>query len=100
VFPRSYFPNGFFTPDYWPKVGATSAGRGVTVGGKKPASELMRMMAVQEYNRSLLDAENMRIVKEAVARRAAVGAWLRKIETDYQQKCLEWAAYSVVLSEI
>lgn len=101
MFPRSYFPDGFFSPDYWAKVGASATGgRGPTVAGKPHMAALMRTIAVQEYNRSLLDEESMRAVRMAVAKRAAVGAWLRKIEADYQQKCLEWAAYSVVLSEV
>lgn len=97
MFPGGYFPGGYFPPGYWPKTGAARVG-GAAVGGY--AQRLLRMAAMQEYSRSLLDASNMAAVHAAVAQRAAVGAWLRKIEQDHQQKCLEWAAYSVVLTEL
>lgn len=79
---------------------AVPTGKGKTVGGKHHLPVLLRMIASENYNRSLLDAENMRVVREAMLKRAVAGAWLRKLEADHQQKCLEWAAYSVVLTEI
>lgn len=99
MFPRGYFPDGFFPPGYFPKVGATRVG-GATVGGKPHQVALMQTVAAYEYNQSLLNDRHMHAVREAVMKRAAAGAWLRKIERDHQQKCLEWAAYSVVLSEV
>ena len=98
MFPGGYFPPGYFPPGYWPKTGAARVGGAVAAGYAQRV--LRAMVAAEEYSRSLLDAENMRMVQEAVLKRAAAGAWLRKLEQDYQQKCLEWAAYSVVLSEI
>lgn len=100
MFPRSYFPDGYFPPGYFPKVGAEARAGGVVVGAKPHARALMQMVAAHEYNQSILDDRHMHAVREAVMKRSVTGAWLRKLESDHQQKCLEWAAFSVVLSEV
>lgn len=80
-------------------VGGVTVG-GVTVGGYRKVSPLLRYMAQEQYHRSLLDEQSMAPIKAAMLQRAATGVWLRKLEQEHQQKCLEWAAYSVVLSEV
>ncbi len=95
----SYWPAEYWASQYWAKVGAQPVG-GAAVAGIPARRILLNAIAVEEYTRSLLDEANMRAVMQAAARRAANGVWLRKLEADYQRKCLEWAAFSVVLTEI
>lgn len=94
-----YWSPEYWAANYWPKTGAAAVG-GPAVGGRSHVPTLMRAIAAEEYSRSLLDERSMAAVREAMMKRAAAGAWLRKIEADHHQKCLEWAAFSVVLTEI
>jgi hypothetical protein len=80
-------------PEVTTRVGTT------VVAGRKIALQLARTIAVAEYHRSILDEAESMFAAQMV-KRAAAGEWLRQIEADYQKKCLEWAAYSVLLSEI
>lgn len=98
MWPGQYWSPEFWAANYWAKTGAQPVGGAAVAGRRLPA--VMRALAVQEYERSLLDAASMQAVQHAIARRAAVASWLRKIEAEYHQKCLEWAAYSVVLTEV
>ncbi len=95
----SYWSPEYWAASYWPKSGAAPVG-GPAVGGRLHVPTLMRAIAAEEYSRSLLDERSMEAVRQAVMKRAAAGAWLRKIEADYHQKCLAWAAYSVLLTEV
>lgn len=91
-----YWSNDYWTADYWTHAVGRITG-GVAAGGIAGQQHLALMIQAQD------DSRQQEIVQSIVSKmqqRAVVASWLRKIEADYQRKCLEWAAYSVLLSEV
>lgn len=84
----------------WPaRPAPVSEGKG-KAGGKWVLPAAYRAAVIEEYSQSLLNVQRNAAVRQEIEKRVLLSSWLRKIEADHQQKCLEWAAFTVVLTEI
>lgn len=90
MFPRSYFADSFFPPNFWPKGAGVSAGRGAGAIGRRRMWQMMEQQARNDNQR--------RSYRTTV--RAAMAPNAMPAETDAARMSRAVATYAVLLSEV
>lgn len=101
MFPRIFFPESYFAPDYWPgaELGAPPpSGKGKAVGGRKYA---VYQAIVEMQRQDSLREDAQREMQLAIANRRALAELMYRSELRYQQIMAERnAMYATILSEV